>query len=177
MKLKFFEKRTIRKIQNGDAEAFAQVYDEYIDKVYKFVYYKVRTKQQAEDLTSHVFTKVLEYILSGAEIGSIQAVIYQTARNQVVDHYRTFKQEIPIEFAINESTTSFGAELEEKEAVEEIEGALRRLKGESKEAMILRYIDDYSIKEVAKIMGKSEGAVKVMIHRAKQDLKSKLGKL
>ena len=174
MKLKFFEQRTIRKIQSGDAEAFASVYDEYIGKVYKFIYYKVKTQQQAEDLTSQVFTKLLEYISSGKEIKSIQATIYTVARNQVVDHYRSLKQEAPIEFAMKEASVSFEGEMEDKEGVLEIEAALRKLKGEAKEAMILRYIDDYSIKEVAKIMNKSEGAVRVMIHRAKKDLREKL---
>jgi len=174
MKLKFVEKRIIRKVQNGDAEAFAKIYDGYIDKVYKFVFYKVSTPELAEDLTSQVFTKVLEYMLGGREIESVQALIYKTARNQVIDHYRKGKQEVPIEFAGMEASSSFEGEVEDKEAIEEVESALRKLKGQTKDAMLLRYIDDYSIKEVAKILGKSEGAVRVMIHRAKKDLKDKL---
>ncbi|NQU77853.1 sigma-70 family RNA polymerase sigma factor [Candidatus Falkowbacteria bacterium] len=174
MKLKFLEKRLIRKIQNGDAEAFAQVYDAYIDKIYKFIYYKVRTQEQAEDLTSQVFTKLLEYILSGKEIENLQALIYRVARNQVVDHYRSSKVEVPIEFAVRETAVSFEAEIGKKEGLMEIEKALRKLKGEIKEAMLLRYIDDYSIREVAEILGKSEGSVRVMIHRARKEIKGKL---
>lgn len=174
MKLKFLEKRIVRKIQNGDAEAFARIYDGYINKVYKFIFYKVKTQEQAEDLTSQVFMKVLEYILSGKNIESIQALIYKIARNQVIDHYRGLKNEVPIEFVTKETSVSFEAEIESKEDLEEIEAAVRKLKGGTKDAMLLRYIDDYSIKEVALAMGKSEGAVRVMIHRAKRELRDKL---
>lgn len=176
MRLKFLEKRIIRKVQNGDAEAFARVYDSYIDKVYKFIYYKVNTIESAEDLTSQVFTKVLEYILEGKQIDSIQALIYRVARNQVVDYYRQSKREVPIELAGREVATSFEEDIKDKEGLEAIGTALRKLKGEAKEAMILRYLDDYSVKEVARILGKSEGAVRVMIHRAKKDLREKLGR-
>lgn len=176
MRLKFLEKRIIRKIQNGDAEAFARIYDGYIDKVYKFIYYKVNTIESAEDLTSQVFTKILEYILEGKQIDSIQALIYRAARNQVVDYYRRSRREVPIELAESKTATSFEEDIKDKEGLAVIEAALRKLKGEAKEAMILRYIDECSVKEVAKILGKSEGAVRVMIHRAKKDLRDKLSR-
>ncbi|MBU4332197.1 RNA polymerase sigma factor [Patescibacteria group bacterium] len=176
MRVKFLEKRLIRKVQNGDAEAFAQIYDEYIDKIYKFIYFKVKTPQEAEDLTSQVFTKILEYILSGREIESIQALIYATARNQVVDKYRGKLQEVPLDWAIAKQET-ISQELEITDDFAKVEQVLKKLKGEAREAIVLRYIEEHSIKEVAKILGKSEGAVRTMIHRAIKDIRGEIEKM
>lgn len=182
MPFKFLEKRIIRKIQKGHSEAFGQIYDQYIDKVYKFIYFKVRTPEEAEDLVSQVFTKVLEYILKGQGIESIQALIYQVSRNKIVDYYRQKPDQISLDEAWHlPERVDFKKDIYDKidsqADISRVEQAMRRLKGEAKEAIILRYINEYSIREVAQILGKSEGAVRVMIHRAVKDIRKEIEKL
>lgn len=176
MRPKFLEKRLIRQVQSGNAQAFAQVYDDYIDKIYKFIYFKVNTPEEAEDLTGQVFTEVLEYILSGQKIENLQALMYTVARAQVADKYRHKVKEMPMVAALAEPAT-ISRDIEIKEDIAQVEKALKKLKGEAREAIILRYIDEHSIKEVAKILGKSESAVRVLIHRTLKEIREELGKM
>lgn len=173
MKLKFLEKRLIRKVQNGDAEAFAKIYDEYIDKIYRFAYFRVNSPEEAEDLTSQIFTKVLEYILSGKEIINLQALIYTITKSQIADKYRHQIKEVSLDQSFAE-TVDISAKIELKDDSIKVEQVLKNLKGEAKEAIVLRYVEEHSIKEVAKILGKTEGAVRVMIHRAIKDIKTQM---
>ena len=86
---KFKEKLFIARLNTQDTEAFAEVYDFYLDRIFRFVYFKVNTKEEAQDLTSEVFLKVWRYIYNQkGKIENMNAFLYQTARNTVSDFYR-----------------------------------------------------------------------------------------
>ncbi|MFH0853898.1 MAG: RNA polymerase sigma factor [bacterium] len=174
----FKEKILLIKINSKEAAAFAKVYDLYLEKIYRFIFFKVSNIEDAEDLASEVFFKAWEYIREGKKINSINAFLYSIARNKVVDYYRKkpkFDQPI-LEHSDLEKIKDENGAIMEKKIDSEIEFErlnkfLVKLKAEYKEAILLRYVDDLSIAEIADILGKSKGNTRVLIHRALEALR------
>ena len=163
---------------------FSKIYDQYIDKIYRFVFLKVKSPEIAEDLTSEVFLRGWqaykaknEKRKAKNEIENIQAFLYQIARNLITDHYRAAgkAQMVSVEYA---PITDPGQDLEEKAMLGSdmglIKAALANIKEDYQEVVIWYYLDELSVPEIAKMMNKSEEAVRVMIHRALKALKNEL---
>ena len=160
---------------------FGQIYDQYVDKIYRFVFLKVNSQEVAEDLCSETFLRGWEAFKKAhnpnpakPKIDNIQAFLYQIARNLVIDHYR---QKSQFQVVSIESTPIIDPRenLEKRSMVnsdlDTVKAALADLKGDYQELVIWHYIDDLSISEMAKIMNKSEGAIRVMLHRALKTLR------
>lgn len=181
--MKFINEQIILyRIRKGDTESFTEIFDRYHEKVYRFVYLKLPRKQDAEDVTAEVFLKVWEHIKFGKKITSLQAFLYQVARNLVVDFYRS--KGAPTE-SIEEGEIVIAdradLSLEEKMALKgdmaRIEGALRKLKDVYREVIILHYLNELSLVEIARVIEKSPGATRVLLHRGMRALKNILGEL
>lgn len=160
-------------------EIFSQIYSQHIDKIYRFVFLKVNSRQIAEDLASETFVRGWEVFKERQnEIENPQAFLYQIARNLVVDHYRE-KGRAQIVSADCVSIMD-PKNLEDKAVLnsdlQEIKTVLANLKNEYQEAIIWHYIDDLSVPEMSKILNKSEGTVRVLIHRALKCLKKEIEK-
>lgn len=181
------EKYLLFKAKNKDPEAYSKVYDLYADRIYRFVFFKVSSKEEAQDLTSEVFLKTWQYIISGKDILNLNAYLYRVARNLVVDHYRKASQKEVSFDALAGGLDSLDQEeslrveqtkaLEDKLQMEKIEDKLMGLKDEYREVIILRYVDDLSISEIADIVSKKKGAVRVILFRALNALKELMGEL
>ena len=164
------------KIKAGQTEAFAELYDMYSKQVYRYIYFKVPTKERAEDLTSDVFLKSWEYMNKhNNTVKNFQAFIYQIARNLIADFYKKNK-ELPLEYA--ESTAvedhSFQRKIEDISDWQILEASLRKLgkiNEKWQEVLVLRHIEDLSTKEIAKVMNESHANVRVLLHRALDKLK------
>jgi len=160
-----------------DKDAFGELYDIYIDKIYRFVYFKVSSSAEAEDLTSQIFLKVWQLILDNKiKTGqSFQAFLYTLARNTVIDFYRHSRKEkgdISLEEAADISAAGeIEKEIDIKIEMERLSLKLKKLKSEYREALVLHYINELSIKEIAEILNKKRGAVRVLLHRAVNSLK------
>ena len=173
------EKELLLKVASGDKEAFGQLYDFYAPKIFRFVRLKVGSQVLAEDLTSESFLRIWEYLKKeGKEIEeSFQALLYKIARNLLVDHYkRKSSQEILLgddfrDFLLKQPAKD---EIVLKESAEEIHKAIVQIKDEYQNVIIWYYIDELSVPEIAKIMDKSQGAIRVLIHRALKALKARL---
>lgn len=176
------EQILIYQIKRGHTDSFAPIYDHYVQKIYRFVYLKVPSPEDAQDLTAETFLKTWQYIKDTRVIGSLQAVIYKIARNVVVDFYRKrgtvmveSLEETEIVIADRVDLT-----LEEKMTLKNdmalVEKSLRELKDTYREIIVLHYLNDLSLKEIAKIVDRSPGAVRVMLHRGIKALKTKLRK-
>lgn len=160
-------------LKKKDPEAFARVYDIYVTPIYRFIYFKVSSQQDAEDLTSEVFLKVWQYITETEEnIENLRALLYRSARNLVIDFYRrSAKKDIAQDVEVlanipDENQQRLLIEIETKLDMHKIEAALRQMKDEYREVIILRYIDELSISEIADILHKSKGSIRVLLHRA-----------
>ena len=171
------EKYLIFKVkQNKDADAYGQLYDFYVDRIYRFILFKVSTVEEAEDLTSEVFLKTWEYInKTNKKVQNINALFYRVARNSVIDFYRTRKFENSIseqdQLKQIQDRRNLAEETEAKMEVEDMQKSLLKLKDEYREIIILKHIEDLSISEIAEILDKTVGNVRVLLHRAIAALK------
>ncbi len=157
---------------------FSRFYDTHIEKVYRFVYLKVGSREVSEDITAEAFIRLWEQMKSPTEIKSLRAYLYQVARNLVIDHYRT---QDPIKIRPDQITLESKKPGPEKtvildEEVEELRQALAKIKNSYQNVLILYYLDSMPVSEIAQIEGKSENAVRVTIHRALKALKQELEK-
>ena len=158
---------------------FSQVYDQYVKKIYRFIYLKVSLTETAEDLSSEVFLRLYRHIQkNNPVIENPQAFLYQIARNVVADHYRSQKitvvsiEKTTIEIEdVREKTREQGEISLEMDRIRE---AIAQLQDDYQDLIIWRYIDELTVPEIAQITGKKEETVRVGVHRALQALKGKV---
>ena len=168
------EKDTIEKAIKGEASAFGLLYDKYQPQIYRFIYLKVGHREEAEDLTHQVFLKtwgsISRYDFQGFPFSSW---LYQIARNQVIDYYRTKKTKITFEEIIEIETDddSLAEAIDNELTIEKVKSAIACLGNEQQDVIILRFIEDLSLQEVASILEKTQGAVKLLQHRAIKNLR------
>lgn len=153
----------------GDRDAFGQLYDRYADRVYRHVYFKVGSQADAEDLTAQVWMNALRAIGRYRQMGRPFIVwLLSIANNQVIDFYRAQRDKTPIDDP--SLALSDGLDLE-AEAIRdytnaELSEAILRLKDEYRKVVVLRFIDGLEYADIAAILQKKEGAVRVIQHRA-----------
>lgn len=172
------ENTLVERAVQRDRAAFATLYDNYVDRVYRHVYYRVSNQNDAEDITQEVFIKAWKAINKYKKTGApFVAWILAIAHNLVVDYYRARKKFVSLE----EAKTSSENDETSPEAMTEaslnqsyIRDAILKLKGEKQRVILMRFIDGFSYGEIAQALNKSEGAVRVIQHRALNDLRRML---
>jgi len=171
---KIEEKLLLYKIKQNDKQAFIKAYDLYIGQLYRFVYFKVGSKEEAEDLCSAVFLRTWNYILANSlkDEKTLKALLYKIARNLIIDHYRKNKARETISYdrsggiEVIDEQQDAGRDFEFKADLLVLETKLPELKDEYREVIILRFINELSIKEISEILDKPRGNVRVLIFRA-----------
>lgn len=162
--------------QAGDSEAFGKIYDEYVTPVYRYIYYRVNSNI-AEDLTEDAFFKAWKH-LKKYKKGKypFSSWLFKIAHNLVVDHYR--KNKVPIEM-IDETIEdeSYGPDQKANLKLNNIRlhKLIKKLPDSYQQVIILKYINELDNTEVASAMGKSEGAIRTLQHRALEKLRSFIG--
>jgi RNA polymerase sigma-70 factor (ECF subfamily) len=160
--------------QQGDGEAFGQIYDRYVDNVYRYLYYRVGSHPVAEDLTSETFVRALRRIDSftwqGRDIGAWFMTI---ARNLVTDHVKSsqFRLEVTTGDILDADRADADGRGTEDTVLEHLRNtellrAVTTLKPEQQECIVLRFLQGLSVAETAQVMRRSEGAVKQLQLRA-----------
>ncbi len=163
------EESLVRRAQNNDQEAFAQLYEEYFDKIYRYLAMRVGNEMEAEDMTQQVFLNALRSISSFRWRGvPFSAWLYRIAHNQAVDHLRKKRKRasVPLDESLISSGDSPHSTTELKMDIEQLLTATKRLTEAQREVISLRFSSELSIALVARIMGKSQGAVKALQHSA-----------
>lgn len=162
----------IQKAKHGDQSSFSEIYNLYFKKIYRFIYFRVSHKEAAEDLTEDVFIKAYEKIGGLSKEGSFESWLYQIARNKVIDYYREKKSIVALDEVENsleyESNIIDMVNLQEQQKF-----LLKMLKGLGSEQQIvikLKFIENLENDEIAELLHKSEGAIRVIQHRAIQKL-------
>jgi RNA polymerase sigma-70 factor, ECF subfamily len=165
----------VERAQAGDAEAFGQIYDRYLDTVFRFIYFRVGNRQLAEDLTADTFLRALKRIGSftwqGRDPGAWLVTI---ARNLVADHFKSgrYRLEVTTGDVLDADREDRGPEgSPEAVVVEHITNvalltAVKQLNPEQQECIVLRFLQGFSVAETAQAMGKNEGAIKALQYRA-----------
>ena len=170
------ERELIQKAQNGESEAFGELYDQYVNRIYRFVFIKVASRPNAEDLTHQIFLAAWQNIQNFQFQGfPFSSWLYKIAANTVIDFYRTRKQEESIEFIAEDALSEFpefAKKIDEAAEIKTVKNALQKLEPDQQTVLIMKFVDEFSNKEIAEILGKSEGAVRVTQHRALKRLKN-----
>lgn len=163
--------------KNGDQSAFGALYNEYIRKIYDFIYFKTLNKETAEDLTSQVFLKVLKHI-SHFKSDNFSAWLYTIARNTVIDHYRSDKNYKNIEDCWDLADWGdLAAEADAELLMAKVRVAMKKLSASDRELLTMRLWSDMTFKEIASSLQKKEPAVKMAFGRALQKLKGEISPL
>lgn len=168
------EMTLVRFSQAGDQEMFALLYQTYVDRIYRYVYFRVADDNIAQDITSQIFLKVWEKLDTyQAGQSPFMAWIYRIARNTVIDYYRTKKFTISLENA-QPIELSHDDEVDEKLDIQiqsqKLRAALRGLTKEQRQVLILKFVDGLSTTEIAKQLKKQTGAIRALQMRGLQGL-------
>ena len=167
------DQELLQRARQGDVEAFGDLYEKYLDPIYRYVHYRLPSIEDAEDLTEHIFLKVWELVCEQdkiTEINNFQAWLYRVAHNQVVDYHRKKR---PISIDTQDDTGLFGrSDLDTEIDVltkldhQALRSAVGKLDDQSQQVIVLRFMNELSHAEVAEILDLEPGHIRVLQHRA-----------
>ena len=173
------EEQLLTAAMTFDEAALGELYDRYETKIYTYIYRRIGDEPAAEDLTSQVFMRMLQAIREDkAWHSSFSGWLYRIAHNLVIDHYRQRARHTQVSIDDNPTLSDDNDNPVENVAAqmeaEQIRFAMRQLTEEQSEVLSLRFLEGYSIQEVALMMDKTEGAIKALQYRAVATLRQLL---
>lgn len=157
---------------------FIQAYQAFGDAIFRHCYFRVFDRETALDLTQETFKKTWIYTAKGKKIDNVRAFLYKTAANLVIDHKRR-KRPISLEMLKDqgiEPGATYDENIYSQVDAQQAIGVIRKLDDKSRQVLLLRFVDEYSPKEIAKIIGRSQNVVSVRLNRAKEKLRELLRK-
>lgn len=168
------EAELVARACRGDREAFAALYDAYVDRIYRYVYFRVGGAAEAEDLTSAVFLKAWEAVGGYQPRGlPFAAWLFRIAHNAVVDHYRTRRETASLDApgtVVEDPTPGVAAAVEQSLTGETLRAALGGLTEDQRQVIVMKLIEGYSTEEIAAALGKKPGAIRALQMRGLQAL-------
>ncbi|MDQ7029795.1 MAG: RNA polymerase sigma factor [Ardenticatenia bacterium] len=171
----FDEAELVRRAQQGDAQAFGALYDQHVDRVYAYIAHRVGNRADAEDLTQEVFLRALASLSRFRWRGSLLPWLLTIARNLVTDHQRRRRREGAWPAAPLTAPAEDPVELAERRRQRErLRAAAAELTELQQQVIALRFAAGLSIAETARVMGRSENAVKNLQHKAIAALRRRL---
>ncbi|MDE2859642.1 MAG: sigma-70 family RNA polymerase sigma factor [Chloroflexota bacterium] len=180
-KYKTLADRTLVELAADDKEAFGELYERYLTKMYNYVYYRTGNTHDAEDLTAKVFQRAMSHIGTYVDRGlPFQAWLYRIAHNLVANWHRDQgkRKIIALDDFVAHSLQSEAPDrwTEEREEQKQLMEAVRRLPEDRQQLLLLKFIEQLSNAEIGEIMGRTEGAVKSLYHRTLLALREDLGR-
>jgi RNA polymerase sigma-70 factor (ECF subfamily) len=160
-----------------DSQALAEIYDRYAEAIYRYLYRYLGNAAQAEDLTSDVFLKLLQSLNTArAPNDRLQGWLYRVAHNLAMDWFRRQRRavDLPLDVELLADTDLPPETVEHRQVREELRVAIRHLTTDQQRVILLRFGEGLKVADVARIMDKSEGAVKILQHRAVKRLRKLL---
>ncbi|MBI5946151.1 MAG: sigma-70 family RNA polymerase sigma factor [Chloroflexi bacterium] len=177
--LEYNEEEILVLASKGDRDAFGQLYERYVERIFNYVYYRTGNTHDAEDLTARVFQRAMNHIQKYTDRGvPFSAWLYRIAHNLVANWHRdrSRKQEIPLDDLPILPTKGDHPEknLVRSQEQDSLLKMIRKLPAERQNLLILKFVEDMSNAEIGAIMGRSEGAVKSLYHRTLLALRDQL---
>jgi len=176
---KFKDKNLRDRLKDKDQVAFEELYNINVDDIYRFIYFKIGKKDEAGDLSSLVFLKTWEYIQKNKidQNKTLRALIYKVARNVVIDYYREKRpdnisiddEENKVDVIDDKNNILIDAEI--KNDYDDLMSKVMELKNEYREILIMRFVNELSLDEIADVTGKKKINIRVILHRAITALK------
>lgn len=171
------EQDRLERARAFDRKALAAIYDEYYPKIYRYVYRQVSEVEPARDITSELFRRFLQALQNGCGPDShLQAWLYRTAHNLVIDHYRSrqHRQHPPLNDGMAAVEDDPEREAEISLAAEQVREALMNLTPEQQQVITLKFLAGFSNQEVATVVHRPVSAVKALQHRGLAALRRQL---
>lgn len=161
-------------------DIFLKAYEKFGDGIFRFCYFKTRNRELALDLSQETFTKTWEYLSSGKEVENLKSFLYRVATNLIIDNSRKKKAvsldqitETGVDFQ-DEKVENAAEEIDKKIEIENILKTLDELDESYREILVMRYVEEMTINEIAEVTGKTKNNVSVLIHRGVEKLKEKV---
>jgi len=166
--------KLVKRAQFGDMNAFAGIYDYYVDRIYKYFYFKT-SNEEAFDLTENLFLSVWDNLsmYKPRKDSSFSAWIFRIAHNALVDYYRVKKDVLPLDERHSDQRRENSPVIFAERNLSKtcLKTALSRLKDKYREVITLSYISGFSNEEIARILNKNDGNLRVLKFRALRELK------
>lgn len=162
------EATLLRRIVQYDIDALAQIYDEYHDRIYRYAYWRLGQVEAAEDLTANVFLRLLNAVRDGrSPRQNLAAWLYRVAHNLTVDTLRSMPQE-ELELAdwLEGPEPDLTQVVEQSVEMDRVRVALQQLTETQQQVIVLRFLEGLDSRQIATIMGSTEGAIDALQHRA-----------
>jgi RNA polymerase sigma-70 factor, ECF subfamily len=173
------EKRLIERAKR-DPREFGALYDRHFQQIYRFVYSRVREQTAAEDVTSEVFIKALKAMPRYQDTGRpFAAWLYQIAVNAIADRYRSLKPTHTLDdfHDLSVGGPAIEEQAAQRDEIRRIWRMVEELPLQQRTALVLKFQEDMKIEDIAIAMGKTPGAVKLLIHRGVSRLREDAGEL
>ena len=163
---------------NEIMEQFMKSYDELSDAIFRHCYFKVGDREMAKDLMQETFTRSWQYIAGGATVNNLRPFIYRVANNLIIDYYRK-KKELSLDNLMVDGFEPGFDELSDTQHSIDAKLAMKtigQLDEKYREVVLMKYVDELSLKEISDIIGESENNISVRLHRGIKQLKEILNK-
>lgn len=159
-----------------DAAAFTRAYDAHAPELYRHLVFRTSNRHVAEDLTAQTFLRAWEYLAGGGSIENVRAFLFQVAHRLTIDHYRMRgRQPIPLDDLLADPPTpGFAEHVRARIDLQEVLAVLGELPERHRRFLVLRFINELDIPEIAEIFNMSRNAVSVAIHRATKLLRVRI---
>jgi RNA polymerase sigma-70 factor (ECF subfamily) len=176
------DENAVKLAVNGDADAFSYIYEKNVTRIYNYIYYRIGSEDDAEDLTARVFHRAFGHIEKYQEKGvPFTAWLYRIAHNLTANWYRDTqrRKEISLEDQLDLPHQGEPPErqVERTQEKEILMKAIRRLPPDRQQLILLKYLEDLTNGEIAVIMGRTEGAIKSLYHRSLISLREEISSL
>lgn len=173
------ESNAVKLAAAGDAAAFSFLYEQHVKRIYNYIYYRIGSEADAEDLTARVFHRAFGHIDKYVDRGvPFNAWLYRIAHNLTANWYRDThrRREVSLDehYEIPQQGESPERTLEINQEKELLLRAIRRLPADRQQLLLLKYLEDLSNNQIAQIMGRTEGAIKSLYHRSLISLREEI---
>lgn len=179
--LKIKEKILLLRIRKKDRQAFGEIYNEYADQIYRFLYLRV-PPADCDDLLQEAFLNLWNYLSDGSkkEVGNLKAFLYKIAKNVIATYHENSQPEqLDLEIAVAEEKHGLmpeaAMEMDLRTDLKKIKNAMESLENELyREILEMRFLDQLSHQEIAEVIEKDVGTTRVLLHRAIKKVKEKM---
>src|ERR1035437_1211844 len=160
-------------------QLFDSIYRQFAQGIFRFIYFKVSDYELARDLTADTFIRFWKRMIKGEEIQNDKAFLYFIAKSITIDYYRKKKNRKSVSLdTIDERLLGVIDSMEDnvstKQELEQVYAKLKEIEKEYQDVLLLHYVEDLKISEIAVALNKKENTVRVLLHRALKTLKGKL---
>jgi RNA polymerase sigma-70 factor, ECF subfamily len=155
-------------------KTFDQAYEEHSEALFRYSFYKTSDREKAKDIVQDTFVRYWEYVVAGGEVLRIKPFLYRIASNAIIDHYRKKK-----ELSLDDMERDFGFDPEDFDSHHKVIrgpdsqialALVKKLDPQSRDMVLMRYVDDLTVKEIAEILDERENTISVRLHRALKEL-------